>query len=184
MDEKTPGQTTPVTVVVSRLVAPGKESAYEDWIQGSLEAMRRFPGFLGGAVQKPTPLNPHWVFMPRWDTTEHLMAWDNSPQLAARVALLEPLIEGGTQRQRIEGLDFWFVPPGEKPRAPKWKMMLVTAVALWPVILLLGALLGPIEAMVPIWWMKPLVLLVVMVPLLEYVVMPLVTKALKGWLFK
>mgnify|MGYP003380594034 CR=1 FL=1 len=54
MDEKTPGQTTPVTVVVSRLVAPGKESAYEDWIQGSLEAMRRFPGFLGGAVQKPT----------------------------------------------------------------------------------------------------------------------------------
>lgn len=50
MDEKTLGQ-TPVTVVVSRLVAPGKEAAYEEWIQGSLEAMSRFPGFLGGSLQ-------------------------------------------------------------------------------------------------------------------------------------
>lgn len=183
MDDQTPSQ-SPVTVVVSRMIAPGKEAAYEEWVQGSMEQMRKFPGFLGAALQKPTPINPHWVFMPRWQSTEHLMAWDSSPELAARVELLEPLIVGGTQRQRIEGLDFWFVPPGEKPSAPKWKMMLVTIAVLWPVILLLQALLGPVEAMVPLWWAKPVVLLVVMVPLLEYVVMPLVTRALRGWLFK
>lgn len=173
----------PVTVVVSRLVKPGLEADYEAWIADSVEVMKRFPGFLGGAVQKPTALNPHWVFMPRWASTEHLMGWDNSPELAARVALLEPLIEGGTQRQRIEGLDFWFTPPtGAVTKPSPWKMMLVTLLVLWPTIIVLGLVLGPIEKMVPFPF-SPLVILVPMVPLLEFVLMPLVTRALRGWLF-
>lgn len=175
----------PVTVVVSRIVKPGREADYEQWIRDSVQAMRQFPGFLGAAVEKPSKLNPHWVFMPRWESPERLLAWDNSPELQARVEVLMPLIEGGTKLQHHQGLDFWFIPPeGAVKKAPAWKMLLVTIMVLWPTILLLNWVMSfmPFLAKVP-WLFGPLPMLLIMMPLMEFILMPIVTRLLRGWLF-
>src|SRR6188508_3094711 len=62
----------PVTVVLSRSVKPGREADYQLWAKETTAAMGRFPGFLGAALNQPTTLNPRWVFMPRWESTEYL----------------------------------------------------------------------------------------------------------------
>ena len=95
---------------------------------------------------------------------------------------LEPLVEG-TERSYQQGLDFWFVPPGSPNRPVRWKMMLPTLLALWPTILLLSWLLAPIDRHVPFPF-TPLVMLAVMVPLLEFVLMPAITRLLGGWLYQ
>lgn len=171
-----------LTVVVSRTVRPGKEAEYEEWMRGTTAAMKAFHGFLGAAVERSSAVNPHWVFLPGWETPEDLLVWDNSPELQERIKVLLPLIEGGTDLQHHMGLDFWFEPPGSPARAQPWKMILVTVLALWPTILVLDLALRPISAKVPMPF-TPLVLLVVMIPLMEFAIMPAVTRLLRGWLF-
>lgn len=56
-------------------------------------------------------------------------------------------------------------------------MIVVTLVVLWPTILVLTALLGLVPGLgVLPWWMGPLPMLVLMVPLLEYLLMPLANR--------
>lgn len=174
-----------VTVVLLRTIKPGREADYQQWAADTAEVMGRFPGFLGAALNQPTALNPRWVFMPRWASTEHLLAWDASPELQERIAELVPLVEGDTDRQRHHGLDFWFpLPSPEAKRPSPWKMILVTLVVLWPTILALTALLGLVPGLnlLP-WWLAPLPMLVLLVPLLEFVVMPAATKLFAPFLY-
>ncbi len=181
--ETVPTDSGPVTVVVSRHVKPGLESDYERWIAESITVMQKFPGFLGASVTKPTSTNPKWVFMPRWVDAAALDRWDGSPELEHRLRALEPLIEGGTERNyQAGGLDFWFPPPPGHAKAPGWKMMVVTVVVMWPSLLILGPILAPISAALP-WFLSPLPMLAVLIPLMEYVLMPGVIRIFRNWLF-
>lgn len=178
-----PSSEGPVTVVLTRSILPGREADHERWVAETTTAMRAFPGFLGAALNRPTNLNPKWVFMPRWDSAEHLLAWDASPELEARVQALLPLVEGDTDRQRHEGLDIWLAPP-DTPRPARWKMMLVTFLVLWPTILALMAALAMVPALAALpWWAGPLPMLLLMVPLLEFVLMPLATRVFARFLY-
>ena len=47
--------TSPVTVVVSRRAAPGRESDLEAWFSGVVDAAGQFPGHLGAEVYRPAP---------------------------------------------------------------------------------------------------------------------------------
>ena len=171
----------PVTVVLSRSVKPGREADYQLWAKETTAAMGRFPGFLGAALNQPTTLNPRWVFMPRWESTEDLLVWDNSPELQARIKRLIPLVEGDTDRQRHQGLDIWF--PGN-PRPSHWRMIVVTLVVLWPTILVLTAALGLVPGLGSLpWWIAPMPVLLLMVPLLEFVLMPAATKVFATYLY-
>jgi len=175
----------PVTVVLSRTIKPGREDDYRRWVSETTQAMSRFPGFVGAAFNEPTALNSKWVFMPRWESTDHLLAWDASPQLQQRIETLLPLIEGGTDRQRHQGLDMWFPPPTPTaPRPARWKMIAVTLLVLWPTVLVLTAFLNLFPALHTLpWLLAPLPMLVLMVPMLEFWLMPAATKLFARFLF-
>ncbi|MFB6931814.1 antibiotic biosynthesis monooxygenase [Streptomyces chartreusis] len=66
------------TAIIGQKVLPGMEEEYESW-QGDLNAAAAYyPGFLGAEISPPTPLQPDWVVVYRFDSVAHLQAWINS----------------------------------------------------------------------------------------------------------
>ena len=70
------------------------------------------------------------------------LEWEASPQRAAWIAQVSPLLDGEGRLEQQPGLEFWFTPPGSPSlaRPRRWKMMAVTLLALYPTSLIVGVL--------------------------------------------
>ncbi|MSY41334.1 MAG: hypothetical protein F2646_04260, partial [Actinobacteria bacterium] len=83
-----------ITSVVTTRVKAGQDSWFAEW-QGRIgAAQQQFPGYVGQRVQAPIPgVNPDWVAIIAFDTSEHLRAWTDSPERKALVSESAPYIE-------------------------------------------------------------------------------------------
>jgi antibiotic biosynthesis monooxygenase (ABM) superfamily enzyme len=173
-----------VTVVVSHRVDPSKETAFVDWHERVTEAERAFTGFRGSELFPPVPgVQDNWTVLFRFDSDEHLNAWLESPER-------QQLLDDAKQFQDFElrrissPFGSWFsfadkAADGEGPA--QWKTALSVLVGLYPTVVLLT--LGISE----VWedadlWESLLLGNVLSVSLLTWVVMPVVTRALRFWL--
>jgi hypothetical protein len=178
------GSDGPVTVAVSRTIRPGAEAAFEEWLRGVCHVATRFAGHMGVSVLPPAhPQSRTYVLIFRFDTLEHLTAWNESAERSEWIERVRPLTTGEPHVQVTTGLEHWFPLPeaGLAPPA-RYKMALLTWVVLFPLILLFSAAVAPYLAVLP----PPLptaLTTAAMVILMTYVVMPRVTKLLRGWLF-
>jgi uncharacterized protein len=119
----------PVTVTIARRVAPGREGEFERWATRLTEAAARFPGFLGAGLLRPGPDGQDWHVVYRFDTADHLAAWERSDARATILADGRDIMET-TGSQRVSGLETWFSLPHRAVRVPpKWKMFLVSGAA-------------------------------------------------------
>ncbi|GGW12285.1 hypothetical protein GCM10018980_03660 [Streptomyces capoamus] len=66
------------TAIIGQKVLPGREREYESWQQDLNAAAAHYPGFLGAEISPPTPLQPDWVVVYRYDSVAHLQTWLNS----------------------------------------------------------------------------------------------------------
>lgn len=178
------GSAEPVTVVVSRRIKPGREPEYEAWVKGVAAVALRYPGHLGISTFRPAKPGDPYVLVYKFDTGEHLDAWLRSEERAEWVARADDMTEGRFEAQQHSGLESWFTLPGRNVVAPppRWKMAIVTTLAVWPSSMLLGGVFRRALGFLP----GPIVSLVVttvMVALLTWVVMPLLTRVLARWLF-
>lgn len=179
------GDEGPVTVSLARRVQPGREADYEAWISGVIAEADGFPGHQGVNVLRPRAPGGEYVIIYRFDTYAHCKAWEESPERAGWLERLEGMVVGEPEVKRVTGLETWFdlpeVPAAKKP--PPHKMALVLIVVVFVLVWALNILLAPIMD----GWPLParvLTVAVIQVLLMTYVVMPPVTRVLKGWLFK
>jgi antibiotic biosynthesis monooxygenase (ABM) superfamily enzyme len=181
--EVSAGNSGPVTISIARKVVPGREADYETWVRGITADALTFPGHLGVNVITPRPPSREYVTIFRFDTYEHLAAWKNSPVRARWLEKLEGIVEGKDEERRGTGLEFWFSLP-ELPLAhpSPHKMALVLLVVVYLIVLLLHVLLAPLTEAWP-YSARALLAVLLQVTLMTYVVMPRVTKMLKGWLY-
>jgi antibiotic biosynthesis monooxygenase (ABM) superfamily enzyme len=178
-------RTEPVTAVFSRRVKPGREAAFEDWAHGVIDAATRWPGHLGASVLHE-PGSPWYHVVYKFTDRDRFRAWVESEERDRWLGRVEQLTEDAHRElQETTGLETWFDLPGPEsaPRRPppRWKMWLVTLVALYPLVVLFQWMLAPrVEGwpLVAKAAVFPLVLLTTM----TYVVMPLVTRLLRRWL--
>ncbi|MDF2180596.1 antibiotic biosynthesis monooxygenase [Neptuniibacter sp. CAU 1671] len=181
-----PGDEGPVTVSISRRVKPGRESDYEQWISGVIEAAGEYPGHLGTSVLRPGPATRHeYVLIYRFDNYEHCQQWEQSYLRKQWLDKLEGMTEGDATTVRGTGLEFWFdLPelPAHQPPSPA-KMALVLVVVVFVLIMGINLLFKPWLDLLPLW-LHTLLVVIGQVLLMTYVVMPRVTKLLKNWLFK
>lgn len=183
-----PGEEGPVTVSISRRVRPGRERDYETWLRGITRAASRFAGHQGVSVLRPSgATGGRWVLIYRFDSWAHCAAWEDLQTRADHIAQLGDMVEGAAQTRRVTGLEAWFdLPevPAARP-APRWKMALVLIVVVFALVYPLQRLLGPVLAQAG--WPAPLITLGVVtlqVVVMTWVVMPPVTRLLRGWLFR
>jgi uncharacterized protein len=179
-----PQEEGPVTTTVTRSVRPGHETAYEEFLEGIVGAAGRFPGYLGVEVFRPGAGGGEYRTVYRFDSSENLRRWLDSDERATWLERAEPHAIGPMRTQFLTGLESWFTLPGRPgtPSPPPYKMALVTWITIFPLIT------GLVVALEPLLEDLPLVLRLgittaVAVPLMTWVVMPRVTRLLRGWLY-
>jgi uncharacterized protein len=174
----------PVTVLYSRRVKPGREVDFQVWAHGIVAASRRFPGHLGAAVlDDPDSRAYHILFS--FTDRRSLRVWLDSQERRRWLARVADLLEADQGMQQLTGLETWFklpsanVPTMKPP--PRWKMWLVSIVAVYPLVLAFQALVVPRMAGLP-FPLRALSLPLVLLTLMTFVVMPVVTRLLRRWL--
>ena len=176
----------PITVSISRKVKPGCEAEYEQWISEVVEVAKDFPGHQGASVLRPSSTTNHeYVIIYRFSNYQDCQYWENSDLRQHWLAKIEPWVEGEASTRRGTGLEFWFdLPelPANKPPSPH-KMALVLIIVVFCLVLCINLFFGSLLAQLPIW-LRTLLVVVTQVLLMTYIVMPRITKLLKGWLFK
>ena len=179
------GTNPPVTAVASRRVKRGREREFEEWVSGILAAANGFPGYLGSEVLRPgdAPGDDEYRIVFRFDRKSNLRAWEESEERHRWLREAEPLIH----EERVHvltGLETWFTLPWKagEPSPPRYKMAVVTWLAVFPLITVILTLFGPLLGLLPML-LRTLVLTAVMVSLMTYVIMPRPTRLFSFWLY-
>lgn len=175
-------QPGPVTIVVRHLVKQGREAAFEEWLRGITAAMLQFEGQEGYSVVRPSgKMQPEYLVFFRFDSFENLEKWESSAERRAWLDRLESFSSREPVRERHTGLEVWFSPPSGLS-LPRWKMVIVTLLAIYPLISLVQLLLVPVLPDLPVL-VRTLITSTLLVFLMTYVVMPVMTQLFSSWLY-
>ena len=127
-------------------------------------------------VRPVAGLTETYTIIVRFGTAEQLRHWMQSTQRQQLIDKASPLFVERDDYYIHSGLDFWFSPPGEKPRVPvRWKQFLVTWSAIFPLVVLVPQVVVPLCRALGLPAEPPLVTLpitAIIVYLMVYVVMP------------
>lgn len=184
-NDTAPAITSPLTVVVSRRVRKGKEAEFEALSSQMTERAAQFPGYLGATLFRPaSPEDPEYRIVFKFRDQETLAAWEQSEARAELLERIENLLVQPSEREVTTGIVTWFTLPGQSPvkPPPKWKMTLVSWLALYPAVTLVFLLFGNLLAQLPLLLRTLIVTAVVMI-LMSYVLMPRMTRWFAFWLF-
>ena len=177
--------TAPLTVVVSRRVRKGQQEAFEALSSQMTERASRFPGYLGTAMFRPaSPDDPEYRIVFKFRDRETLTAWEESEERAELLEQIESLLVQPSEREVTSGIVTWFTLPGQNPvqPPPKWKMTIVSWLALYPAVTLVFVIFGDLLAKVPLL-LRTMIVTIVVMALMSYVLMPRMTKWFAFWLF-
>ena len=176
---------TAVTKIVDRIPRPGMTEQLEQAIRNLIAGALRFPGHLGVSVLRPAlPIQPGFRLVYRFDTCEHLRAWEESKAHARLGAIADRFTQGEPRRTVLTGLETWFTLPGQPIAAPpsRAKITLMTWIGIFPLVYIFATLLGLIlPPDFPIFLRLALVTGLV-VPAMSYVVGPALTRLFHKWL--
>jgi antibiotic biosynthesis monooxygenase (ABM) superfamily enzyme len=184
-----PDAEVPVTVSITRVVAPDRFDQMIAWVRAGSSLAERFPGFLGTGWVRPGGSSEEWHMLYRFDSDASLAGWEASPQRAWWLGSAQGLV-GEARRERRTGIEGWFDTPQAyaaeelrpSPAAPpRWKQAVMIWTAFFPLSLLIGLVLSELApglAIVP----RVLLTTVVMTPVMTYVVLPRLTRWLDWWL--
>jgi antibiotic biosynthesis monooxygenase (ABM) superfamily enzyme len=185
MQSKSDVDAGPVTVCISVKVKRGREQDFETWVEGVGHTASQFAGHQGLNILRPSGRTaPDYVYIFRFDTYTHLKAWEDSEVRRDWVERLAALTEGEARKQVITGLEYWFTLPNAAttPPPPRYKMVIVTVLAIYPLSTILPPALGPFLAFLPTL-LRGLLISTLLVLLMTYIVMPLLTRLFARWLF-
>lgn len=175
----------PVTILVRRRVRPGREADYEDWLTRLTEgAARAFPGYMGADFHRPSGPGGAYVSVFRFDSLDHLEAFERSDYRAAMLAEGAPLFAADAAWDRTTGLEFWFdPPPGTRVAQPSpHRMALVLTAVVYGLVLVLSLTLGPLMAGWPLA-LRVLVTVAIQVGLMTYAIMPWLTPRIARFVY-
>src|SRR5215211_4198377 len=91
------------TYTVTRRVLPGRETAFEELLQGINEAVSRAPGFLGVRIIRPVRGNREYRVVLRFDRESNVRLWKTSEERRTWLALADELSEDEAAYANITG---------------------------------------------------------------------------------
>ncbi len=178
------GDDPPVTVCIMRRPQPGHEAAFEHFLEGITEAASRFPGHLGASIVRPEGDEREYRVVLTFDHISNLRKWDDSEERRAWYARARELAEDEPELSVLTGLETWFTlsASGAVVPPPRYKMWLLSWLAIWPLITLLSFLGQPVLEEMPIP-LRTLTLTGILLPTMTWIVMPRMTRLFRRWLY-
>jgi len=175
----------PVTTMITRRVRPGREKDYEHWISEIGKVAMDYAGHQGVTVLGPhggPPVSYTVIFT--FDTAANLQRWMTSEDRRAQLGLGESLTLDDEDVQTLTGLERWFTLPNRivTQPPPRYKMALLTALGVYPLLLLLSYILNPLIGGWPLA-LRLLVSLSIGIPLMTWHIMPLLSRVFFDWLY-
>jgi len=171
-------------VVVQHVPAASAEW-FMEWQRGVSRAAEEFTGYRGTDVYPPADdRRDEWVVVINFDDEKSLRDWLDSPVRAQWVEKLEAQVGSFELKAIPGGFSAWFAslePGAAGGTPPSWKMAMTVLLGLYPTVMLLTLFPGR--------YMEPLGLAVAMlignslsVAILQWGVMPVLTRLLASWL--
>jgi uncharacterized protein len=174
-----------VASVSSWEVKSGHEEEFEHLGEEVMAAASRVHGHLSGTTLHEDG-STEYHFVHSFAGHSELQRWLDSPERADLLERVSAIAERKGEPQRITGLEGWFAEAGSKPPAivppPRWKMWLASFLGAYPLVVLFQWLAAPELEDVPLL-LRAALLPLVLLSLMTYLVMPVVTKLLKRWLY-
>ncbi|MFF2176546.1 antibiotic biosynthesis monooxygenase [Lysinibacillus sp. NPDC058147] len=171
----------PVTTIVTWKIQEGREQQFEAWRHEIEAAATKFPGHMGVNLIVPNNGIREYTVVFRFDTIEHLRAWQESDIRRDLLKKAERLQATNPTYKTESSLAYWFVTSKTPVPPSKWKMSVVTVLGVWPLSKLVPIVIGPIiKNMNPI--ISSFLVSVCIVSLLSWVVMPIFGKIFHPWL--
>jgi len=180
-----PPVAAPVTLVLTRAVKAGHEQAFEEVLHRLAAEVRRQPGHLDLTVLAPQPGGPRiYTIVSHFASRAAADAWLASQARAQLIAEADLHAAGELKTRYLSGLEGWLAQPGAPVLIPpaRWKVAALSAAGIVPLLEAVSYLLAPHLAGLPVW-ARPLISVVLVIPLMQYAVMPLLTRAARPFLY-
>jgi len=174
-----------VTTMVTRRVKPGCEEAYANGLREAAGEARAFDGHQGVTILGPhgdAPAEITAIFT--FDSAANLERWMTSAERRRWLERARELTVDDGDVESLTGLEPWFTLPNRVVNHPpaRWKMALLTALGVYPMLLVLGALLDPLVGQWPMA-VRLAASLVLGIPLMTWAIMPGLSRLFFGWLY-
>ena len=171
----------PIHVAITRRIKPGCEAEFQEALREFFKTSFAHIGVQGASMLVPPPgsKSSEYGILRTFANERERDAFYASPLFQAWKDRIAPLTEGEPQYRQLHGLEAWFRSPQNPP--PRWKMAVATFLGVFPVAMGLNLTLGPLIGSWP-FIISNAVFNACIVALLTWVVMPLVTRLLHGWL--
>jgi hypothetical protein len=181
--------TEPVTVSITRQIAPGHGDEMLAWIRAGSALAARFPGFLGHGWVRPAEDSDEWHMLYRFADASSLAAWEASPQRSWWLGAAQGLV-GESRVERRTGIEGWFDEPVAQdvedlrpaaPAPPRWKQACVIFLVFFPLSLVVNWVSGRVAGGV-VLPLRVLLAVLVMTPVMTYAALPWMTRKMAWWL--
>ena len=172
----------PIHVAITRRIKPGREQEFQTALKEFFARSLAESGVHGAAMLVPPPGSgsAEYGIIRSFANVAERDAFYASPLYLDWKKRMAPLSNGEPEARELHGLEAFF--RQDRPSLPPtWKMAIATYLGVVPVIMTLALTLGPL---IRSWnfVLYNLVFNACVVVLLTWVVMPLITRALHGWL--
>ncbi|MBB1257630.1 antibiotic biosynthesis monooxygenase [Streptomyces alkaliterrae] len=172
-----------VSAVYTWLVEPGREADFREWAHGIQRVASTFHGQQGVTWLQPEGEGRRFHAVVRFADTESLERWMGSAERAEWHDRLDGIARPAHPHLTTTGMESWFTVPDGVARPPaRWKMALTTLLAVYPFALLHTWQAAPRLGDVPLL-LRAAVLPLFLAPTLTYLVMPQLSRLLRGWLY-
>lgn len=176
---------TDASSVIVHHVAPGNTERFLEWQNGVTSAAEQFPGYRSTEVYPPIDAShSEWVIVIHFNDRQSLDHWLESPVRTEWVKKLDRNIADYQIKRLSEGFGPWFTSEfGEAAQQapPGWKMALSVLLGLYPTVMLISIFIAPHTSRFGLAT-SLLIANAISVSMLQWLVMPPLTRILKPWL--
>ena len=172
----------PIHVAIIRRVKPGRERDFERELLAFAQCSLVESGTRGVHLIYPSsPSGPNeYGILRTFVSDSDRTVFYKSVLYREWLITIESLVDGEPKYRELHGLEAWFRNPSSGG-PPLWKMAIATYLGVVPVIMFLSLTLG---RLIQNWnfVLNNIVFNAFVVALLTWVVMPVITRTLRGWL--
>lgn len=173
------------TVVVNRRIKAGQEAAFEEAMRGFIAYAVNCPGSIAMTVLRPVGDGRDYSVVSRFVDEAARAKFKATDAYVVWMKQLGELTEGAPQLVEQGVLEEWLRPASVTAplvTPPRYKTALATFVGVYLLVITLNVTLGPLIAAWP-FFLRHALFNACVVVLLAWVVMPLISRVLRPWLY-